>query len=293
MTEKNKTKTIRQLGMKDIWKNTPFNTTTTYFWAQLVFYGLKVDSSFTKLSSTSFNYFLLQNPSLSNNYKNLMNNYYSNKLMKQIKDETKRNEMILPDIMALPSLITDVEKIKDQQKKEEDLQEIKEFKRAMIGDSVFIKEFEDRSFKSWNHHISFLRVIWCYLNMAMSQQNILTKWKLFKKENYHETKAFFWIEMVKIYRIKYKQYIENKDKGKEKKENENKEKEEDQNENEEAQKLKTMKTFSFEGFLYFAEWKEFDIENEKLFDLYYTRNVIESDDASQKILKPDKKQFPQ
>ena len=56
-----KNKTIRQLGMKDIWDGTPYNTTKTCFWAQLIFYGLSVDVSYAKLSTYNFNYFLIQN----------------------------------------------------------------------------------------------------------------------------------------------------------------------------------------------------------------------------------------
>eukprot|EP01084_Bolivina_argentea_P138751 244204_1 len=135
--EKNKTKTIRQLGMKDIWKDTPYNTTKTYFWAQIIFYGLKVDTSYTKLSTTSFNYFLVQNPSLSNNYEMLINNYYSKRIIKEMDSEEKKNKMILPDIMELPSLITNVQEIKDKQEIYENKPDMNEFKKAMLSDAVF------------------------------------------------------------------------------------------------------------------------------------------------------------
>eukprot|EP01083_Nonionella_stella_P127346 385772_1 len=288
--EGNKSKTIRQLGMKDIWAHTPYNTTKTYFWAQLVFFGLKVDTSYTQLSSNSFNYFLVSNPSLSNNYEHLINNYYSKKVMQQMDSEQKRNEMILPDIMPLPSLITNVKEMKQKQLKdqEDDLLEEVEFKATMISDATFIQQFEERSYKSWNNHVSFLRVIWCYVNnVGMTEQNIMTKWKLFAKDNYHQTKAFFWIKIIKYYQRKYKEYIDNKDKA-----DEEEEKDKNTEENDDDEKTKVMNSWSFDGFLYFAQWKGYDIENQTLYDVYYTADRIESDKAVQQTVDSDKKELP-
>ena len=280
-----KSKTIRQLGMSDIWKGTPYNTTKTYFWAQLVFFGLRVDSSYTKLSTTSFNYFLVQNPSLSNSYERLINHYYSQKLCTQMDSEEKRNEMILPDIMALPSLITDVKGMKAKQERDESGIE---FKKAMLSDAVFIKQFEERTFKAWDNHTSFLRVIWCYLNNSgMSEQNIATKWKLYSKENYHETKTFFWIRIVKYYRKKYKEFMDNKDKM------EMEESKQGNEDGQEEERQTVMGTWSFDGFVYFCQSKEVQIENEDLCYVYYSQDVIDTDKAKQTMVNPNKAEFPQ
>ena len=269
---KTESKTVRQLAMKDIWKFTPYNTTRTYFWAQLVFYGLHVDDSFTKLSSTNFNYFLLQNPSLSNNFKGLMQNYYSKKLIKESESDEKQNEMILPDIMSLPSIIGDVEKQKRVS------EHVIEFQKAMKSDAVFIKEFEERNFSSWSNHMSFLRVIWCYLNNgAMTEQNIASRWRAFAGDNYHATKTLFWIRIVAFYRGKYREYINNKSKG---------------DNNEDGDENEQMNTWSFDGFICFAQFRKVQIENESLMKLYYSEKVIESDDALKRFIEPDKKSLP-
>ena len=274
--EKNKNRTIRQLGMKEIWDYSPFNTTKTYFWSQLIFYGIEVDKSVDKISSNNFNYFLFENPSLSNNYKNLINNYYSNKLIQEMDSEAKKNEMILPDIMPLPSLITNVKKIKDEQQKKNGDNIIDKIEIKKIEDSLFIKEFENLTFKSWDKHLSFLRVIWCYLENGISEQNIMNTWKLFAKDNYNQTLTNFWIKMVIYCKNKYIEYFDqNKDK------NKNKPKDTD-----------IISIFSFDGFLSFCEWKEYNISNDQLYLEYYTSDLIRSEKAINEIVDPDKQSLP-
>merc|ERR1712228_698646 len=104
----------RRKGLDAIWKLTPFNVTYTYFWSQLVYFGMnkEINAEKNEYVQQNFDFFLVMNPCFSNNFDGLMNKYYSKKLMNVIDSKENKTKMLLPDIMALPALITDVQTLK-------------------------------------------------------------------------------------------------------------------------------------------------------------------------------------
>merc|ERR1712062_212868 len=155
-------------------------------------------------------------PCLANDYKGLMKKFYSESLLKTIDGiRTKKDEMVLPDLHPLPAIITDLKKMKSQSNEKEKIEEKFDGEKAdENGDQFFIESFESRSFKSWNGHQSFLRVIWCYVDEFDGGKGCVAKirseWKRFRKDNFHETMMYFWVHMVRYWRVMFREYVEGK-----------------------------------------------------------------------------------
>ena len=272
----------RRNGLKQIWKLTPFNTTKTYFWAQSLYFALKnsSDEETLRFLSSEFENVLIMSPCLANDFENLMKKFYSESLLAVIDGE-KKEEMVLPDLHPLPSIMTDIAKLKKQQKGKENEQKSTEDKVVNEDDDqMFIESFESRSFKSWNGHRSFLRVIWCYVEEFDGGKGCVSKirseWKAFRKDNFHETMMYFWVHMVRYWRVMFKEVVEQK-----------------KGSNNEME-------WTFNGFIAFCakNKKKCSILNEEWWTEYYSEKVMHQKgfhdmDASQQMVLPDKKQLPQ
>ena len=272
----------RRNGMKRIWKLTPFDTTTTYFWAQSIYFGLNNSSKeeTLKLLCSDFEYLLIMNPYLVEDYKHLMERYYSKSLLAVIGGE-KKEEMVLPDLLPLPSMMTDiarlkVKKAKVEQTKSDNIESKENSFAEDDDDDSFIKSFESRSFKCWSGHESFIRVIWCYLNQFDGEkgcvEKIQSEWKRFCGAEFHETIMCFWIHMVRYWRALFTEHIG--DSGK-------------------------MKC-TFNSFLVFRgkHKNRCKMLDENWWNQYYSESVMYRKgfhglDASQQMVFPDKNSLPQ
>ena len=260
----------RRNGLKMIFKYSPYSVTKTYFWSQLIYFGMNRDNdnnnnNNNNLCKQDFQYFLIMNPSFSNDFDILMNKYYSNKLLNKMNNKENENEMILPDLLSLPSIITNIKKIKVKIKSN------RNYKRFKEKDEDFLINFENKTFKSWEGHTSFLRVIWCYINKLQAQYTsiIQKKWKQFDSYNYNMTKTYFWIHIMRYYIKLYKQEKDN---------NHSDEKDDDE--------------WSFEGFLNFCNTKyKCRIEYDLWWKEYYSQTLIQNT-ARNKLVFPDLKQLP-
>ena len=198
----------RQKGLKLIWKYTPHNVTTTYFWSQLIYFGMFGNENKALLNhiQSEFRFFLTMNPCLSNNYKSLIYKYYTHEQIKL--SYIKKDEVILPDKknknkLQLPSIVTNIQKLKEHNEYKLEPQKV-----SNINDEEFMNNFDNRTYKQWNKHESFLRVIWCIVHKYNGTQKcvneIMQKWKLFiGNDNYNETITYFWIHMVRLFRQYY------------------------------------------------------------------------------------------
>ena len=144
----------RQNGLKLIWKYTPYNVTITYFWSQLIYFGIFGSDNIDMLNNmkSDFRLFLLMNPCLSNNYIHLIYKYYTKT---EIKNSfIKPNEMILPNKnnknkLQLPSMVTNIDALKKKDKnKYVELNKNRKIK-TNNDDEQFLFEFENRTFKQW------------------------------------------------------------------------------------------------------------------------------------------------
>eukprot|EP01083_Nonionella_stella_P178716 632194_1 len=258
----------RRKGLNEIWKYTPYNVTKTYFWSQLIYFGMNRDNANDNdFAKRDFQYFLIINPSFSNDYAVLMKKYYSPGLIRKM--EENESEMILPDLMRLPSLITNIKRVKLKIK-------LGEYKRFKESDESFLNHFEHKSFKCWEGHTSFIRVIWCYVNTLEAQHTsiIQRKWKAFDEYNYNMTKTYFWIHMmryyIKLYQQEYNAIV---------------------NVDEQKREKETME-YSFERFLDFCSTKyQCQIENSEWYNEFYSHKCICNTPAD-KLVFPDLKPLP-
>eukprot|EP01084_Bolivina_argentea_P076722 139077_1 len=269
------TKYGRRNGLKQIWKYTPYNTSETYFWAQLIYFGIYNHSNENtlKLIQTDFRYFMMLNPCFCANFQDLIKKYYSTKLLSKIKNE-KTNEMVLPDLQKLPSIITDINTLKQEQNTNKIQINEGNQMRYDNDDQKFIISFENRSFKSWGHQC-FLRVIWCYVDRfdggKKCVNKIMTELKIFQKDSYHETKTYFWIHQMRYWRALFKEYVVKK----------------------------KNKEWNFNAFKKFCEsQKKNKMLNDEWWKEYYDENVMNNKgfhdiDASKQMVFPNKKQLPQ
>ena len=263
----------RRNGLKLIWKYTPYNVTRTYFWSQLIYFGMNRDENEIEnnLKKRDFNYFLIANPSFSNDYDILMNKYYSQKLLNKMNEKENKNEMILPDLINLPSIITNIKKVKVKIKLNQN------YKRFNDTDYDFLNHFENKTFKTWEGHISFLRVIYCYIQKLKAQYTsiIQSKWKQFDSYNYNMTITYFWIHIMRYYINLYQSQGDIK----------HEEKSPQQMKNDNADK-------SFEGFLNFCASKyKCRIEYDEWWKEYYSEKLMKNT-PSNKLVMPDLKQLP-
>ena len=260
----------RRKGLKLVWQYTPFNTTKTYFWTQIVFFAMhnSHEEEAKALLCSDFEYLLVMNPSLANDLEGLMAKFYSEKLLASL-DGDKKDEMVLPDLCALPSITPDLSQFKErkvqlQHKVEED------------DDEAFIASFEARSFKAWDGHTSFVRVIWCYLDAFDGQKGgvakIRSEWRRFRKEHFHESQMYFFVHMARYWRVLFK---------------------------EQQKQQKQASEWSFTEFVAFCRGqKKCRLLDEQWWTKFYSEAVMHHKgfhgmDASQEMVLPDKKPLPQ
>ena len=236
----------------------PYNTAFTHFWSQIIFYGMHKVANCDD-PKRDFVYFLIVNPSLSNDFDSILQKYYSPKMIEKMRENP--NEMILPDLIPLPSMITNVKKIKVKVQIRSSQQRFRE------SDDEFIKHFEGRTFSSFEGHISFLRVIWCYIHLK--DEDIETKWREFDEFNYNLTKTHFYIRMVRYYNCLYHNRVF------------------------ESSANESSSSRSFDGFLNFCSSKrQCRIEHDDWWKEYYSETLLQNE-GKNKLMMPDLKKLPE
>ena len=123
-------------------------------------------------------------------------------------------------------------------------------------------------------------MIWCYLNQFDGDkgcvEKIRSEWKRFCGDDFHETMMYFWIHMVRYWRVMFREYLV--------KENKNQNKVQ----------------WTFMSFVAFCEGNKNDcqIVDEQRWTLYYSESAMyhggfHNLDASQQMVFPDRKPLPQ
>ena len=290
---------------KDTSRGTTFHATMTYFWVHMVHYAMSTmqygsvtqESSSIELKSTSgddalqkfsadetgessstllkrdndetagFKRFLLMNPQLVNG--GLFLHYYSKKRM--LMNAEARSSVLLPDLRQLPSLLLDVvEKSTDSTPAHLRLQP-----RAPLSDVDFLVAVKQNELRGWGHDI-FIRLL--YLMLADQKKNanadearkrdvdeIFKVLRHVQGNNFHLTLNYFWIQMVSYLMVT----VRKKGTGKVSPE---------------------VDETDFETF-----YRQPDcqcLRNQMLYDKYYSRSLIDSQEAIDSFVLPNIKQLP-
>ena len=161
----------------------------------------------------AFKNFLLLNPQLSNG--GLFLHYYSKDLM--LKDPVARTQVVLPDKVALPSLVGVSEaKLAGGQ----GVVPIEErFGPAKpLTDAEFLAKFREKSLPSWGHEVK-IRAIWCLLQEHSERQRgaagggedgrrgggtnkVMEALQAVEGASHNVTGTLFWVQMVTFCRAK-------------------------------------------------------------------------------------------
>jgi len=227
-------------------KGTTFHETLTYFWAHMVHYAI----SSTKNPTNDFKGFLVMNPQLSNG--GLYLKYYKKETM--MNNQEARIQVVLPDLLPLPSMITDVSKLS---KNVNNMTINQANQPKVLKDEEFIQLFEQKKLNSWGH-TQFLRVIFIYLTKKGNKQEVIkeifTQMEKFHGEGFHLTLTNFWIQVVDLSLAKS------------------------------GNNPAPMDFVTFFG-------KAPELQNENLPLDYYKKEVLYSKEAEKSIVSPDKKKL--
>lgn len=274
---------------KDTSRGTTFHETMTYFWVHMVHFAMMTmqvanDSSETTSSeesifgqklkddenaqTTAFKTFLLMNPQLVNG--GLFLHYYSKKRM--LMNAEARSSVLLPDIRSLPSILS------SNSQTEEKLDSavphhLRLQPRAPLNDVDFIVATRGGTYGSWGHDI-LLRVIFIVLNQKneTDKRNLDELFEILRgveKDNFHMTLNYFWIQMIS-YHIKL---VAKK--------------------NDQLSSNGTGATcidLDFETFYRQPECQK--LRNYLLYEKFYSRSVIDSEDAKTSFVIPNLRQLP-
>mmetsp|Transcript_20151 Transcript_20151/g.28886 ORF Transcript_20151/g.28886 Transcript_20151/m.28886 type:complete len:554 (+) Transcript_20151:48-1709(+) len=257
-------------------RGTTFHETMTYFWVHMVHYAM----SATVNINESFKTFLLLNPQLCDG--GLCLKYYSKQRM--FLDPLARTSVLLPDILPLPSLIPsnilptppDGARTITSTKPSNPAP----LKSNSITDEAFlIATTESHQLTAWGHPVK-LRLIYVLLRAEIkigarrNVDKILDHLKSIEKSNSHVSLNYFWIQMVSY-------YIAVVSKGKSKLVHAT-------NLSSSSHTLEEEITFDV-----FFELKECDkLHNSLLYEEYYSRSIIDSQDSMNSFALPDLKPFP-
>lgn len=173
-------------------RGTTFHETMTYFWAHMIHYAIEA-CKFGKKNladakpSTDFKQFLLLNPQLANG--GLFLHYYSKELM--LKTAESRLQVMLPDKRPLPSILGSAEtKV---------LLDEKPQLSGPMQDSTFLQLVLNSKAPSMGHEAR-IRTIWICLHQSADlrsgRMNAFAALQVLDGDAYHETQAYFWIQMV-------------------------------------------------------------------------------------------------
>jgi hypothetical protein len=161
----------------------------------------RVTSQVPSGAPSGFKKFLLLNPQLSNG--GLFLHYYSKKLM--LNTAASRTSVVLPDLRPLPSLVTNVEQLKEQRGLGGvDSSEGFISPSAPITDSEWLEKFETRKLPSWGHEMR-LKLIWLRLSRLERREAVevlFEELRQFEGAGHSVTVAYFWIHMVALCRAK-------------------------------------------------------------------------------------------
>lgn len=227
-----------------------FHHTMTYFWVHMVHYAM----ASTQFKANDFAAFLLTHVQLCEG--GLFLNYFSKSLM--LESEVARNQVVLPDLKPLPSLISSTSPSKTSRQV---VPAPRIFEDA--ADSEFVDTVERGLNKHWDH-ASLLRLIYCLMcSNGRNAKQVLEVIRKVEKEHYHDTINYFWIQMVHY--VMAQQGI--------------------------APKRDSLS--SSPSFAEFKHGKGFDvIQDTKAHENYYSRDLVYSPQAQAHFVLPDLKPLP-
>lgn len=139
--------------------------------------------------------FLVMNPHLANG--GLFLHYYSKNLM--LMTASSRTEIVLPDKIPLPSLISDVTRMMPQQPGISEM-----VVRDELPVEAFLASVRHGAMSNWGHE-AYLRVVFELLLLLGRRQGkdvIFEHLGAVEKANFHLTLAYFWIQMVQLHLLR-------------------------------------------------------------------------------------------
>eukprot|EP00386_Alphamonas_edax_P014416 GDKI01044312.1.p1 GENE.GDKI01044312.1~~GDKI01044312.1.p1 ORF type:complete len:594 (-),score=179.54 GDKI01044312.1:173-1852(-) len=252
-------------------KRTTYHETMTYFWVHMVHYALEAASD--KRTHTDFKTFLVLNPQLCNS--GMFLHYYSKQAM--LMDPTSRRQVVLPDKRPLPSIISKV----DGSKLATEAHVQPTASHAIPTDEEFIQRFEAKTLPSWGHE-QVIRTAYCYLAKLGRRQGLKAYeagLRALQGGGYHESVNYFWFQMVT--------YAMAQDYGTIVMGNGNAGVAEGGRRVPEFRELLGSSKGS-----YSASKLEALLLDSRLYLQYYSKSVIEGDQAAAELVLPDKKPLP-
>eukprot|EP00455_Lapot_gusevi_P006711 TRINITY_DN12874_c0_g1_i3.p1 TRINITY_DN12874_c0_g1~~TRINITY_DN12874_c0_g1_i3.p1 ORF type:complete len:213 (+),score=30.49 TRINITY_DN12874_c0_g1_i3:90-728(+) len=136
----------------------------------------------------SFRQFLALNSQLL--LPHLIESYYSVPVLTQPQAQ---DTLVLPDLQPLPSLVTDISKLKMEHAEEK-----KEVPDQAVVEHDLVSRFEALQLRSWSHEV-MVQVIFSYLSTMPRKEaldKILSGLERFQGEGYNLTVSYFWIQML-------------------------------------------------------------------------------------------------
>lgn len=305
----------------DTSRGTTFHETMTYFWVHMVHYAMTtmqqapartsssshgpVDESKSGRESfdvkeesksndkeesshliTSFKRFLLMNPQLVNG--GLFLHYYSKQRM--LMDAEARTSVLLPDVRPLPSVLHTASPVAGSTHAGPAATptHLRLQPRAPLNDVDFLLAIKQRVYGSWGHDI-LIRVIYV---MLMDQEKRQAKSSDPKKrnveeifdilrqveaENFHTSLNYFWVQMVSHSIALVRQKL----------------KEDSEKESSSTSPPTAAVIPAFMDFDVFYRQPDCQrLRNQLLYEKYYGRSTIDSQEAMESLVLPNLKQFP-
>ena len=299
----------------DTSRGTTFHETMTYFWVHMVHYAMMTMQSAASASAMfttsativttaesvleespqgegeggmvddelrAFKHFLLMNPQLVNG--GLFLHYYSKQRM--LMNAEARSSVLLPDIRPLPSFLgtsapgsfsAGGAKNTDETRNEITPAHLRLQPRAPLNDVDFLLAIKQRNFQSWGHDI-LTRVVYV---MLMDQQKkagtqkrnvdeIFDTLRQVQGDSFHMTLNYFWVQMISYHMESLK-----KKKSKTKKID---------------QSAPSNSVMDFETFYRQPDCQR--LRNQLLYEKYYGRSVVDSQEAAESFVLPNLKQLP-
>ena len=305
----------------DTSRGTTFHETMTYFWTHMVHYAMNTTANI----DGEFKTFLLMNPQLVNG--GLFLHFYSKKRM--LLDPEARVSVLLPDKVQLPSIISSLD-LKDNDNIPAHVRLAPraplsdgEFIRAVIqtsgekggengdGNSSNSSCYENPLF-AWGHDmkIRLIYLMLCNDVKAGRRRNVDGIFKILRgieKEHFHMTLSYFWVQMISLgIKTVRKRVLHNNDNN-----NNN-----DNNDNTSSGDLSSsfwnfagigndtsnpksievvsnyiekVEDMQFSEFYRQPEMQK--LRNSLLYEKYYSRSIIDSDQAVDEFVLPNLKQF--
>lgn len=254
----------------DTSRGTTFHETMTYFWCHMVHYAIVA----TKNPLNTFKTFLFMNPQLANG--GMFLHYYSKKRM--LLDPEARTTVLLPDLRPLPSLLqgeSTATSGNGETGQEKTPIHVRLQPRAPLDDQQFLHAIQSNAYPGWGHDI-LIRLIYVLLTTDSSEETtprnerrpvneILEMIQKIEKENFHLTLNYFWIQLVSFHvALIQKKKMQQETGG--------------------------MRRQEFEEFYRQPDCQK--LRNSLLYEKYYSRTLIDSEDAKESFALPDLKQLP-